>query len=203
MRNKTMIAALVAVAITGVGAGVSLARPGDHKAPDQNVNVTVVAGKGRIGVSVLQISNELRTHLGAPADRGVLVENVRADSPGAKAGLQVGDVIVDIDGKNVAAATDLLSAMSDRKKGDTVTIGAIRDSRRIDMKVTLEDDGGGAWQSQQMWNSGGNWNLNPQDMMKDWNVGAGDPMLRSQLDAALHRIDQLERRIDRLEHPRT
>jgi S1-C subfamily serine protease len=204
MRNRNLIAILVAVAVTGGVAGVSLARPGDTttKSPDQNsMNVTVTTGRGRIGISVLQISDALRTHLGAPADRGVMVDNVRSGSPGATAGLEVGDVIVDIDGKNVTAATDLLSAMSSRKKGDAVTVGVVRDHKRTDIKVVLDDDPGPAWQSQQMWN--GNMNMNPDEIMKGFGSFSADPMLRHEIDAANRKIEQLERRIERLERGKT
>jgi len=184
-------AMFVALVVAAGFASTSEAKPND-KAPDQNVNVTVVAGKGRIGISVLQIGNDLRAHFGAPSDRGVLVDSVRKDSPGDKAGLQSGDVVTEIDGKSVTAATDLLGAMSDRKKGDTVSIKVIRDHRPTDLKVTLDDDPGPAWQTSR-----------PDDMFKDFRMQMGDPMLRGELDAAMRRIEQLERRLNRLEHPKT
>jgi len=191
-KTSAMFVALVAAA--GF-ASTSEAKPNAQqvdRAPDQNVNVTVVASKGRIGISVLQIGTDLRAHFGAPNDRGVLVDSVRKDSPGEKAGLQPGDVVTEIDGKRVAAATDLLGATSDRKKGDAVSIKVIRDHRPTDLKVTLDDDPGPAWQS-----------LGPDDMFKDFPMQMGDPMLRGELDAAMRRIDQLERRLNRLEHPKT
>jgi membrane-associated protease RseP (regulator of RpoE activity) len=219
MRNRNLIAVLVAVGVTGGVAGISLARPGDTttKSPDRksderrarsspegsaendqkSMNVTVTAGRGRIGISVLQISDSLRTHLGAPADRGVMIDSVRSNSPGATAGLEVGDVIVDIDGKSVTAATDLLTAMSSRNKGDSVTVGVIRDHKRTGVKVTLDDDPGPAWQSQQMWNG------NPDELMKGFGSFSADPMLRHELDAANRKIQQLERRIERLERGKT
>lgn len=204
--TSAMFVALVAAA--GV-ASTSEAKPNGKptgQPPDQNVNVTVVAGKGRIGISVLQIGTDLRTHFGAPSDRGVLIDNVRKDSPGDKAGLQPGDVVTEIDGKSVTAATDLLSAMTDRKKGDTVAVKVIRDHRPADLKITLDDDPGPiSVHSRQMWNNGGG-NLQPMDpdgMFKDFDLQLGDPMLRNQLDAALRRIEQLERRLNRLEKPKT
>jgi S1-C subfamily serine protease len=52
--------------------------------------------KGRLGVMVMSLTPELRKHFGAPDDRGVLVAHVEPDTPAAKAGVEVGDVIAPI-----------------------------------------------------------------------------------------------------------
>src|SRR5262245_53490105 len=104
-----------AVLVALGGAGIALARPHDHKTPtapaasDQDSwQVTVTAQKGRLGLSVLQISPELRVKLGASRDNGVLVDRVVADTPASKAGVQVGDVIAEVDGEVVQSAADIL-----------------------------------------------------------------------------------------------
>lgn len=96
--------------------------------------------KGRLGIVVLAISPELRAHFGAPDDRGVLVDAVRPDSPAARAGLQVGDVVTDVDGDATTDARDVLGSLADRKKGDDVAITVMRDGKRIDLKAKLEND---------------------------------------------------------------
>lgn len=181
------------VMLIGLGAATAVAAPRDHKLPQSDgssMNVTVVAGKGRLGISVLQISHELRTHFGAPADRGVLVDSVRPDSPAAKAGLQVGDVITDLDAAQVGSASDLLSSLSTRKKGDAVGLTVIRNGARVDLKATLEDDPGPAWQS-------GHFQMgDPNDMFEKfqrWAPGFDDQDLRQQMQ-------ELERRLEQLEH---
>jgi S1-C subfamily serine protease len=60
------------------------------------------------------MSPELRAHFGAPGDRGVLIDTVRAGSPAARAGIHVGDIVVEIDGDAARSAIDMLDAMSDR-----------------------------------------------------------------------------------------
>src|SRR6187401_1148817 len=121
MRKRTIYIALVgglvmalpALAQAGPwdGARGKASKPGDQ----DPVQVTVKAGKGRLGVSVLEISPELRVHFGAPRDRGVLINTVRPDSPAARAGMAVGDVVTAVDGDPVDAAAPMLAAMSDRK----------------------------------------------------------------------------------------
>ena len=47
--------------------------------------------KGRLGVMVMSLTPELRKHLGAAEDRGVLVAHVEPGTPAASAGIAVGD----------------------------------------------------------------------------------------------------------------
>jgi membrane-associated protease RseP (regulator of RpoE activity) len=192
MRTKALVVLLI-----GLGTAAAVAAPRDHKPPQSDgssMNVTVVAGKGRLGIAVLQISRDLRAHFGAPADRGVLVDSVRADSPAAKAGVQVGDVIVDLDNAQVGSAGDLLSSLSTRKKGETVGLAVIRNGARVDLKATLEDDPGPAWQSGQFQMGDPNDMLDkfPFDKFQRW--APMDQDLRRQMQELEHRLEQLERR---------
>lgn len=59
-----------------------------------------------------------------------------------------GDLIVALDGQEVATAQDLSAAMNGHKAGDTVTLTIFRGRRRMDVKVTLGDakDQGGSGQ---------------------------------------------------------
>ena len=200
--RRFLIPATVLVALGGAGIGV--ARPRDQKhanppaaADHDSFHITVSAQQGRLGLSVLQISPELRVKLGATRDRGVLVNEVRADSPAAKAGVQVGDVVTDIDGDAVDSASDMIGAMSDLKRGDNVTIAAMRDGKRVDMNAMLDAD---AMASPRMF-SGRGFDIDPN--MRNWlreMPSMGSDELKQQLDDAQKRIDELEQRLDKLEH---
>jgi len=100
------------------------------------------SGRGRLGIVALPISPELRQHLGAPSDRGVLVDAVQPDSPAAKAGLRVGDVLLDIDSEAATSARDILSAISDRKRGDSVPLVVSRGAARVPLTAKLDTDPG-------------------------------------------------------------
>jgi membrane-associated protease RseP (regulator of RpoE activity) len=194
----------------------------DQKRSDQapptadDVHVTVTASRGRLGVAVIEIGEELRTHFGAPADRGVLVDRVRPDSPAARAGLQVGDVVVDIDGDAARSATDMLDAMSDRKKGEQVSLDVIRDGKHMQLTATLDDNPGPRWQTfsgsldkldKMMpgtfgWKFGSTEKGFPKDFrwLFEGPKAAADSDLEKQLDDARKRIEQLEERLDRIDH---
>ncbi len=90
-----------------------------------------------LGVSLVDISPELREHLGASKDAGVLVESVADDSPAEKAGVKVGDVITAVDGKDVRSSSDLRAALRDKKDGDSVRVEVQRNRGRSTLVATL------------------------------------------------------------------
>lgn len=202
MRKRTMYIALVgglALAVPVAAAGPwdgarSKARPG--ATDEDSVAVTVTAGKGRLGVSVVAISPDLRAHLGAPRDRGVLINTVRADSPAARAGVAVGDVVTEVDGDRVDGAVEMLAAMSDRKKGEVVTVGLVRDGKPMTVRATMEDDPGTFDADVQ---PGGAWRV-PDSGFPLGLLSGADRGVRRELDRAAKRIQELEKRLDRLEH---
>jgi hypothetical protein len=56
--------------------------------------------------------------------------------------VQVGDIIVDIDGDAARSATAILDAIDDRRQGETVAIIALRGGKQQQLSLTLEDDPG-------------------------------------------------------------
>ena len=84
----------------------------------------------RIGVSIRDVEN------GAAA--GARVEDVRKESPAAKAGVQEGDVITEFDGERVRSARQLSRLVSETPAGRTVSMKIQRDGKPIEAKVTPE-----------------------------------------------------------------
>jgi membrane-associated protease RseP (regulator of RpoE activity) len=95
--------------------------------------------RGRLGVTVLGITPELRTHLGASSDRGVLVARVEPDSPAALAGIAVGDVLLEVHGRAVDSAGDVLAACARVGKGQPVEIQVLRDRKLVTLTATLAE----------------------------------------------------------------
>ncbi|MCS7047600.1 MAG: S1C family serine protease, partial [Gemmataceae bacterium] len=65
------------------------------------------------------------------------VESVQTDSPAAKAGLKVGDVIIAVDGTKLAGAEDFDKLVRSKKPGDTLSLEVRRDEETLRLTVTL------------------------------------------------------------------
>lgn len=84
-----------------------------------------------------EITPDLNQQFGLGADEGVSVDDVQG--PAAGAGIEPGDVIVSLDGKETRTVEDLLSALNRRRPGDEVTVGIVRDGKRRQIEVTLAE----------------------------------------------------------------
>jgi|ERR1700687_5433086 len=96
-------------------------------------------GKGRLGVEGLNISPAVRQALGAPADVGVLVNEVEPNSAAAEAGVKAGDVVVAIDGHPVAALRDIRRLLSGKDVGQKAEVAVIRQKSRQTMTATIKE----------------------------------------------------------------
>jgi len=93
--------------------------------------------KGRPLLGVLVGNAEAYTSDGTV---GAIVMEVNAGSCSEKAGILVGDIIVEAGGKAIASVADLLDARGSWHAGDTVTIVAIRGDETLTFSVTLDED---------------------------------------------------------------
>ena len=83
-----------------------------------------------VGLSLTELTPELREFFGAPKDSGVLVSSVVENAPAAKAGVRVGDLITSVNGKSTASARDLRLAIRDNHAGDNIRMEVIRGRNR-------------------------------------------------------------------------
>ena len=97
-------------------------------------------GKGFLGISPIDITNNVRTQLGGYRDAGgVAVNNVFDGTPAAQAGLNPGDVIQSINGKPLNSANDLTSTVSAMKPGTQVTLRVWSAGVKKNVQVTLAE----------------------------------------------------------------
>lgn len=182
-RTRRLITPLIAALVVGT-AGLASAQPPSpqDKSSDAWVRVPQRVSKPRLGVRLLEISPDLRAYFGAPADRGVLVDSVVPSSPAARAGLRAGDLVLVVDGDKTASTEDVLSALSDRKKGASVPLEVLRDRKRTSLRVTMESDPG---------------------PVADLRIDTSQlPGFGPWPDDARRRLDEIEKRLDRLEGSR-
>ena len=102
-------------------------------------NLFFSPGRARLGVQLTETTPELREHLGGSADAGVLVSKVVQGSAAEDAGVEVGDLIVEVGGDQVSNTSDLRKALAQRE-GDVFDIEVIRNGRSLNLSVTLETE---------------------------------------------------------------
>lgn len=86
----------------------------------------------QLGLGITPLTQQLAEYFGV--DGGILINNVRRDSPGSKAGLKAGDVIAGIDDEPVRGALVVVRAIG-RKTESDFTLKIVRD--RKDQTVTM------------------------------------------------------------------
>ena len=93
--------------------------------------------RGYLGIGIQEVTPELAQAFKLSTNDGVLIGDVSADSPGAKAGLQKGDVVVDLNGQALSDAEDLRLRVSQMAPGTAVKLDVIREGQKKQMSATL------------------------------------------------------------------
>jgi Do/DeqQ family serine protease len=93
--------------------------------------------RGRIGIEIVDLNPELAKTLGVSQNEGALVQRVQKGTPGDKAGIKSGDVVISLNDKPVRSSADLRNRVSLTQFGTTVTVTIVRDGKKQDIKLTL------------------------------------------------------------------
>lgn len=95
--------------------------------------------RGWLGVSIQRITPELAQTLGLKEQRGALVANVQEGSPAAQAGIRVGDVIVEFNGKPVESSDQLPILVARTPVGQSVSAVVLRDQQKLPLTVAIAE----------------------------------------------------------------
>jgi len=153
--------------------------------PTQIVRPTVEAlirdGKvhhGYMGIGISDVTPENAKFFHIDNNEGAIITQVEPDSPAAKAGLKVGDVITELDGQKVSDASQLQIEVGQKDPGSSIKLEVLRDGRNVNVPVTLEEMGSRDHEGKE---SASNSNGKPR-----WGLGLTDmtPELREQLQAS-------------------
>jgi serine protease Do len=155
--------------------------------PTQIVHPTVDAlihdGKishGYIGIGISDVTPDNAKFFQMTNATGALITQVEPTSPGGKAGLKTGDVVVKLNGQSVTDAGELQMEVGQKRPGDTIQLEVIRDGKTSTIPVTLEAMGAANAGSGANGEHGkGRWGLS----LGDLNQGDRDQM---QLPSAVH-----------------
>jgi serine protease Do len=123
---------------TGGFMGISFAIPIDEatRVSEQlRTNGRVI--RGRIGVSIDQVTKEVADAIGLGKPVGALVRSVEAGGPAEKAGVEPGDIITRFDGKTIEKSSDLPRTVTQLRPGTKATMQVFRRGAYRDLPVTV------------------------------------------------------------------
>jgi serine protease Do len=154
---------------TGTFSGMGFAIPTEIAEP--TVDELIHNGKvehGFIGISITDVTPENAKFFDVKKAVGAVVSEVTPDSPGSRAGLKTGDVIIALDGKPVSDAGELQMETTQKQPGDKIHLQVVRDGETLNIPVTLESAKGDAEQQVSQSKTGkGRWGLGLTDLTPD------------------------------------
>ena len=93
--------------------------------------------RGYLGVLIQKVTPEIAESLGMDSGRGALVANVSKDGPAEKAGVRVGDVIVEFDGKEIKDSGDLPIIVARTPVDTKSSLKVLRDKKEVTLSVRV------------------------------------------------------------------
>jgi len=147
------INSLIATGGSNQSAGIGFAIP--INTAKAAINDLITIGRVRrpsLGIKTIPVGPELSQELGLPSDYGVLIVQATAGGSADRAGLKGGtqrayignmpialggDLIIAIDGEEIADQQDLLSVLNKHKAGDKVSVTVFRGKRKLEIEVVL------------------------------------------------------------------
>jgi serine protease Do len=95
--------------------------------------------RGKIGVQIQAVSKEEAEAFGLGAPRGALVNGVEPDGPAFKAGVEVGDIIIKADGRDVKSSNELPRIISAVRPGSKIALTVWRKKEQKELTVVIAE----------------------------------------------------------------
>jgi serine protease Do len=122
---------------TGGYMGISFAIPIDlAMGISDQLRTSGKVTRGRIGVQLQELTQDIAASLGMNEARGALVAAVQRGGPADKAGIRPGDVVVGFNGQPVETTADLARMVGGTKPGTAVAAQVQRDGKTVEVKIT-------------------------------------------------------------------
>ena len=100
-----------------------------------------VVRRGSIGYFEAQaLTSRIASELRAPTTDGLVVTRINQRSAAYQAGLQPGDVIVNLNGRAITDAAAFMRTIADAPVGSTITLEILREARRVTLKVPVQQE---------------------------------------------------------------
>ncbi|HET6436539.1 MAG TPA: DegQ family serine endoprotease [Anaeromyxobacter sp.] len=93
--------------------------------------------RGRLGVTIQDVNQQLARSFGLPRPAGALVSSIEKDGPASSSDLRPGDVILSLDGQPIDSSGDLPPRVADLPPGSTAHLKVWRDGKERDLEVKV------------------------------------------------------------------
>lgn len=93
--------------------------------------------RGQLGIQVQDVDENTARDFGLKPNQGALINQIIPDSPAADAGLQAGDIITQLNSKNIQRAVDVKNLIGDLRVGSEVHITLLRAGRPRNISLTV------------------------------------------------------------------
>lgn len=94
--------------------------------------------RGYIGINIGEVDDAIAKSLGMDRPRGIIIQGIVENGAASESDLRPGDVILEVDGREVDAPNQLQSYVAAQTAGSTVTLKIFRDGEELERKVTLK-----------------------------------------------------------------
>ncbi|MDE2437032.1 MAG: PDZ domain-containing protein, partial [Sphingomonadales bacterium] len=123
---------------TGGSVGIGFAIPAETAAPivDKLIRGQTI-DRGYLGVQIQPVTEDVADSLGLAHNRGELVQSVQPGQPAASAGIQAGDVVLKVDGKDVSPDQTLSYIVANTAPGKRIPVELIRQGKHITLTATV------------------------------------------------------------------
>ncbi len=123
---------------TGGSVGIGFAIPASTaETVIQSLKENGAVTRGWLGVQIQPVTDDIAESLGVAAGKGAIVADVTEDSPALKAGFKTGDIILKLDGKDIADSRDLARKVAMVPPGKSVPVDIIRDGEAKTISVEI------------------------------------------------------------------
>ncbi len=95
--------------------------------------------RGWLGVEIQELTPDLAESFGLKGEKGVIISGVLRNGPADKAGLEPGDVIQQINGKEIISVHAALNAIAQTQPAESLTIDGIRNGKSLEIKATVAE----------------------------------------------------------------
>ncbi|WP_026971528.1 Do family serine endopeptidase [Aliagarivorans marinus] len=127
------------IAPTGGNVGIGFAIPANMlRNLTEQITQFGEVRRGVLGVAGGELDSDLAKALGTDSQHGAFVDRVMPNSAAAEAGLEAGDIIVSVNGKDVKSFGELRAKIGTIGAGKKVELGVIRDGKRRSFDVVLK-----------------------------------------------------------------